>query len=174
METADIASLAVSHSYDETADLIKYLTPQKGTSALWIRKGMGAIFFPDDGHMPGLRLDPSHPVRIRKTVVKVRVRWCGRMMLFGRSWFFMRRYILDTTPKYNFMAAVWMPPKKAETLICALKPVKILPTAITIHIMGRWISFSIRVSYSAFALCVGNTIFMLTLLYKKRYSDNSS
>ncbi len=73
METADIASLAISHPYDETADLIKYLTPQQGTSALGIREGMGAIFFPDDGHMPGLWLDPLRPVRIRKTVVKVRV-----------------------------------------------------------------------------------------------------
>jgi YhcH/YjgK/YiaL family protein len=71
MEVADIAGLSVSEPYVPERDLIKY-ADAAGASRLILRAGDAALFFPDDGHMPSLRIE-GEPTLVRKTVVKVPV-----------------------------------------------------------------------------------------------------
>jgi biofilm protein TabA len=70
MELADVASLEVSEPYNPERDFTKYADV---TGATVLRMGPGdvAIFFPADGHMPGLHW--HGPGLVRKTVVKVPV-----------------------------------------------------------------------------------------------------
>jgi biofilm protein TabA len=66
-----IHELAVTQPYREDKDLIKYADSASG-SRLRLRPGLVAVFFPEDGHMPGQSVgDAATPVR--KTVVKVPV-----------------------------------------------------------------------------------------------------
>lgn len=71
MEVADVSRLAISHPYVEERDLAKYADVIE-PSRLILRAGDVALFFPEDGHMPSLRLE-GHPTLVRKTVVKVPV-----------------------------------------------------------------------------------------------------
>ena len=68
MEVDDIARLIVSEAYNPERDFIKY-ADTASASRLILRTGDVAIFFPMDGHMPGLQ--SAGPVLVRKTVVKV-------------------------------------------------------------------------------------------------------
>jgi YhcH/YjgK/YiaL family protein len=70
MEVDDISHLVVSEAYNPERDFIKY-ADTKTASRLILRTGDVAIFFPVDGHMPGLQF--TGPVLVRKTVVKVPV-----------------------------------------------------------------------------------------------------
>lgn len=69
MEVEDTSRLAVTQAYDPERDFMKYAHVDTA-SILHVRAGDVTIFFPVDGHMPGL-----HPaggqVLVRKTVVKV-------------------------------------------------------------------------------------------------------
>lgn len=70
MEVEDISRLTVAEPYHDERDLIKYAdTPM--ASVLHMRAGDGAVFFPEDGHMPSLRWRGEGLVR--KVVVKVPV-----------------------------------------------------------------------------------------------------
>ncbi len=70
IEVGDISDLNVTFAYDEHMDLIKY-GDSTSTSAIRLRAGDIAIFFPEDAHMPCIQTDaPSHVI---KTVVKVRI-----------------------------------------------------------------------------------------------------
>jgi len=71
MEVANIAKLPVKELYDEARDVIIY-GDFAGTSVLRVGAGEGAIYFPEDGHMPNLRVG-ADPVLMRKVVVKVPV-----------------------------------------------------------------------------------------------------
>ncbi|MBE34230.1 MAG: YhcH/YjgK/YiaL family protein [Opitutaceae bacterium] len=71
MEVADISKLPVSHPYDADRDVIIY-GDFKLTSVLRVVAGEAAVYFPEDGHMPNLRVG-ADPVLIKKTVVKVPV-----------------------------------------------------------------------------------------------------
>ena len=71
MEVTNIAKLPVKKPYDEARDVIIY-GDYAGTSVLRVGAGEGAVYFPEDGHMPNLRVG-SDPVLMRKTVVKVPV-----------------------------------------------------------------------------------------------------
>lgn len=71
MEVADIARLTVTLPYVPERDLVKYAQVDDA-SRLILRAGDAVLFFPDDGHMPSLRID-GQPSLVRKTVVKVPV-----------------------------------------------------------------------------------------------------
>lgn len=71
LEVADVNLLTVSQPYSEERDLIKY-ADFAGASVLKLVAGETAVFFPVDGHMPGLR-PTGQPGVVRKTVVKVPV-----------------------------------------------------------------------------------------------------
>ena len=64
-----VENLRVTDPYDEGKDLIKYAGA--GGDFLTLREGQFAVFFPQDGHMPGIRIDG--PAAVRKVVVKVAI-----------------------------------------------------------------------------------------------------
>jgi biofilm protein TabA len=70
MEVEDLARLTASQDYNPDRDFLKY-ADTASASVLKLRAGDVAIFFPEDGHMPGLRWGSGDLVR--KTVVKVPV-----------------------------------------------------------------------------------------------------
>jgi biofilm protein TabA len=70
MELADISRLEVSQAYNPERDFTKY-ADLTGATVLRMGPGDVAIFFPADGHMPGLHWHGSGLVR--KSVVKVPV-----------------------------------------------------------------------------------------------------
>jgi len=55
-------------AYDATND---YLLFEEKYSLISFKKGMFTIFFPEDLHMPGIKIDA--PKRIKKVVVKVKI-----------------------------------------------------------------------------------------------------
>lgn len=71
MEVEDITRLAVTMDYDAERDLLKYATLAPHAARLVQRAGDVALFWPADGHMPSLAVDPAAPGLVRKTVVKV-------------------------------------------------------------------------------------------------------
>jgi YhcH/YjgK/YiaL family protein len=70
MEVEEISRLAVSEAFNEKRDLIKYGDTARA-SRLNFRPGDAGVYFPEDGHMPGLQV--AGAVLVRKTVVKVPV-----------------------------------------------------------------------------------------------------
>ncbi len=71
MEVTHIDRLSVTKPYNESNDVIIY-GDYADTSVLRVKSGEGAIYFPEDAHMPNLRIG-ADPMLIRKTVVKVPV-----------------------------------------------------------------------------------------------------
>lgn len=71
MEVAEVARLRVDRPYDAERDLIGYADPGRART-LEVRAGDVAVFYPEDGHRPSLRV-PGEPEFVRKTVVKVPV-----------------------------------------------------------------------------------------------------
>jgi YhcH/YjgK/YiaL family protein len=71
MEVANIAKLPVKKPYNEERDVIIY-DDYADTSVLRVGAGEGAVYFPEDGHMPNLRVG-ADPVLMRKTVLKIPV-----------------------------------------------------------------------------------------------------
>lgn len=72
MEVEDIARLHLTVGYDAERDFAQYAIDVPGASRLCLRSGDVALFFPEDGHLPGLQLHGT-PALVRKTVVKVPV-----------------------------------------------------------------------------------------------------
>ena len=70
IEVANKDNLVVSMSYNEDMDLIKYHTTDDA-SVVRLKKGDVAIFYPEDAHMPCVKIGES--VKVIKTVVKVAV-----------------------------------------------------------------------------------------------------
>lgn len=70
IEVTDIHNLAVNFNYDQDMDLIKY-DDTSNASIIKLQKGDVAIFYPEDAHMPCLKLNES--LKVIKTVVKVKV-----------------------------------------------------------------------------------------------------
>lgn len=70
IDVVGIAELEVDKPYREDKDFVKYRDPGRA-SRLRLRAGQAAVFFPEDGHMPGQFQDS--PGIVRKTVVKVPV-----------------------------------------------------------------------------------------------------
>jgi biofilm protein TabA len=71
MEVGDIARMKVRQPYNADRDLIIY-EDSSDICQLRVFPGQAAIFFPEDVHMPTLRIR-SDPVSVRKCVVKVPV-----------------------------------------------------------------------------------------------------
>ena len=69
MEVAEIGLLPVRVGYDADKDVILY-SDFGAASVLRFRAGEAGVYFPVDGHMPGLRAGPDARL-VRKTVVKV-------------------------------------------------------------------------------------------------------
>ena len=61
---------AVTEPYVAEKDIAFYASPKRST-ALHLRAGEFAMFFPTDAHAPGLQT--SGPVAVRKVVIKVKV-----------------------------------------------------------------------------------------------------
>ena len=70
IELESLNCLNVSSPYTSDIDLIKY-EDIECASILVLKKGDVAIFYPEDGHMPGLKISDSK--KLIKTVVKVKV-----------------------------------------------------------------------------------------------------
>ncbi|MBX3748685.1 MAG: YhcH/YjgK/YiaL family protein [Opitutaceae bacterium] len=71
MEVAEIGHLPVKTPFDADRDVIIY-GDFTGASVLRFRAGEAGVYFPADGHMPGL-MGAGGPHLVRKTVVKVPV-----------------------------------------------------------------------------------------------------
>lgn len=71
MELVDTSRLTIRKDYDAERDVIIY-ADYASASALRCNAGEAAIFFPVDGHMPGIRPGPAANL-VRKTVIKVPV-----------------------------------------------------------------------------------------------------
>lgn len=71
MEVAEIGHLPVKTPYDADRDVIIY-ADHAGASVLRFQAGEAGVYFPVDGHMPGLMGAGGAQV-VRKTVVKVPV-----------------------------------------------------------------------------------------------------
>ena len=67
---APLATLQVTQPYRAEKDIALYAMPAQ-TTPLNLRAGEFAIFFPEDGHAPGLEC--GGPSAVRKVVIKVRV-----------------------------------------------------------------------------------------------------
>src|SRR6478672_10269679 len=63
-----IDRLAVTDPFNDEKDLIKF-----AGSGDWVtvREGQFTVFFPHDGHMPGIQIEGAGPTPVRKVVVKV-------------------------------------------------------------------------------------------------------
>jgi len=70
IEVLPITQLKIDKPFDEARDLITY-HDRKDATRLTLKAGEAAVFFPSDGHMPGLQI--AGPCLVRKTVVKVPV-----------------------------------------------------------------------------------------------------
>lgn len=71
MEVADIGRLTVEEPYVEEKDFIMY-GDFAAASVLRLCAGEAAVYRPEDGHMPNLRVGPEGTL-VRKVVVKVPV-----------------------------------------------------------------------------------------------------
>lgn len=65
-ETLD--KLTISEEYDEKRDILFY---KEQGELFTINKGMFAIFFPQDAHMPGIRV--NEPIKVKKIVIKIKL-----------------------------------------------------------------------------------------------------
>ena len=70
IDVLPVAGLEVDKPYRPEKDVAKYKDPGPGRR-LRLGPGSIAVFFPEDGHMPGQRIEG--PVLVRKTVIKVPV-----------------------------------------------------------------------------------------------------
>lgn len=69
MGLVDIGKLTITDPYDAERDVIIY-SDCRAASNLRLGAGEAAVYFPDDGHMPGVRTGVD-PTLVRKTVVKL-------------------------------------------------------------------------------------------------------
>jgi YhcH/YjgK/YiaL family protein len=70
MEVENINNLEISKEYDVTLDYAKYLQSKKSSSLL-IKENEMAIFYPNDAHMPCMKIDENK--KIIKVVFKIAV-----------------------------------------------------------------------------------------------------
>ena len=70
MEVENISNLQVTTAYKEDLDYAKY-SQSKNSSILKIRQNELAIFFPQDAHMPCIKLDEKK--KVIKAVFKISV-----------------------------------------------------------------------------------------------------
>lgn len=71
IEAAEVRSLSEATPYDPANDVAFYSAASRATSGLCVGAGEFTIFFPHDGHRPGIEIDT--PAEVRKIVIKVPV-----------------------------------------------------------------------------------------------------
>jgi len=71
MDVADVTTLAGATAYDEANDVLFYDRAPAGATSAFVGEGEFTIFFPQDGHRPGIALGAASEVR--KIVIKVPV-----------------------------------------------------------------------------------------------------
>lgn len=69
IEVSDINLLCVDLAYNDEMDYVKY-RDKKGSSSIVLKAGDVAIFYPQDAHMPCIKVGES--TKVIKAVVKVR------------------------------------------------------------------------------------------------------
>ncbi len=69
MDVAEISTLHGATTYDEANDVLFYDHAPAGVTGAVVKQGEFTIFFPHDGHRPGITIDV--PVDVRKIVIKV-------------------------------------------------------------------------------------------------------
>jgi biofilm protein TabA len=72
MQVAEVGELKDATPYDDANDVTFYSAASTSASELCVRAGTFAIFFPHDGHRPGIEIDA--PADVRKIVIKVPVK----------------------------------------------------------------------------------------------------
>ena len=70
IEVVNIDDVSVNFKYNNEMDLLKY-KPTLNASSIRLKKGDIAIFYPQDAHMPCVKLNKSQ--KVVKTVVKVAI-----------------------------------------------------------------------------------------------------
>ena len=73
MSVSPLAGLADPTPYDDAKDVINYRGASGAASSVYVEGGQFAIFFPEDGHQPGVQPGPlaGDSGEVRKVVVKV-------------------------------------------------------------------------------------------------------
>lgn len=71
MGVSALGGLAGATEYNEAKDVINYGGPSGEAGSVVVEEGQFAIFFPEDGHQPGV--DAGTSGEVRKVVVKVLV-----------------------------------------------------------------------------------------------------
>lgn len=69
IDVADISTLGAATPFDEVNDVMFYADSAAGATRVVVAAGDFTIFFPDDGHRPGIEIEA--PVDVRKIVIKV-------------------------------------------------------------------------------------------------------
>ncbi len=67
----DVRALTVTEPYKPEKDVAKYAHPSSPTTRLHLRPGTFTVFFPQDGHQPGVQV--GGPSAVLKVVVKFKV-----------------------------------------------------------------------------------------------------
>jgi len=67
----DVRSLQVTEPYKPEKDVAKYAHPTAPTTRLHLRPGTFTVFYPQDGHQPGVAC--GTPSQVLKVVIKFRV-----------------------------------------------------------------------------------------------------
>ncbi len=70
IEVSDINLLCVDLAYNDEMDYVKY-RDKNGSSSIVLKAGDVAIFYPQDAHMPCIKVGES--AKVIKAVVKVRI-----------------------------------------------------------------------------------------------------
>lgn len=65
---ACLDNLTTAEDYDEKRDILFY---EEQGELITLNKGMFAVFFPHDAHMPGISVNES--IRVKKIVVKIKL-----------------------------------------------------------------------------------------------------
>ncbi len=64
-------ALRSTESYQENKDVEKFAPPTTNTSSLHLKPGSFTVFYPSDGHQPGVMV--NHPTEVLKVVIKFRL-----------------------------------------------------------------------------------------------------
>ena len=68
----DVRTLTVTEPYIATKDVAKYAHPSQPTTRLHLKPGTFTVFYPQDGHQPGVAVD--QPTQVLKVVIKFRAK----------------------------------------------------------------------------------------------------
>jgi len=67
----DTADLETVHEYSKEKDIAFYRMLPDAVTTLVIGNGRFAVFYPGEGHLPGLQAEPGSPQRVLKVIVKI-------------------------------------------------------------------------------------------------------